>query len=182
MSNVYYTEAGYFKRFMAFLLDCFLVMLLPTVLYAYSFPANKTAFIIGIVTIQIAGRLYFILMYKFFGTTLGKKIFKLKVINFHCEDISEKLSWKAVLLRQLLDIITLAPQIIIPVISLILYDTWEGYITYQMALNYYQVSLIGRLFACLSGIYSIASLIIMIVNDENRTLDDLIAGTVVIEE
>jgi len=180
MSNKYYDEAGYGKRIGAYLIDS-LFFLAFFLLFIRFFSENQNVFLIGFVFLQLLLRLYFILMNKYCRGTLGKKIFKLEIINFNEEKADDKLSWKTVLLRQLLDIITVIPEIIIPIISVILIDNWQGYQTFSLALRAYKASPLGFSFIIISSIITLAEIIILIINEENRSLHDLIAGTVVIE-
>lgn len=113
---------------------------------------------------------------------MGKKIFRIKIIDIKSEDMNQKLSWKSVILRQILDIIVFIPQTVIPVIIVILIDNWQGYNTYSLALNYYNSSALGRIFSIFGGIIFLSEVITMLINEENRSLHDLIAHTVVVEE
>ncbi len=181
MCDFYYYEAGYGKRIFAFLIDT-IIIFLPTFIFCICFTSNQNVFLAGFVILQILSRLYFILMNRFFHGTVGKKILKLKVINYHGEDINEKIPWKNVILRQVLDIIYVTPQIVIPVISVLVINNWQGYQTFNYALNLYRSSPMGKFFMFLSIIITIAEIITMLINEENRSLHDLIADTIVVEE
>lgn len=179
MSDIFYYEAGYGKRIGAYLIDSFIVFIPPFILGLF-FSENQTVFLFSFVMLQILSRLYFILMNKYFNGTLGKKLFNLKIINY--ENNTKNLTWKMVILRQLFDIIVVIPQIIIPVISVILINNWEGYKTFSFALKFYKASLLGKCFLIVSCLISLAEIITMLINDENRSLHDLLAKTVVIEK
>ncbi|GEM_PF-5365955 len=181
MSDFYYYEAGYGKRIGAYLIDS-IIILLPTLIFCFYFSSNQNVFLIGFVLLQILCRLYFILMNRFYNGTIGKKLLKIKIINYHSEEINEKIPWKNVILRQILDIICVIPQIVIPVISVLLINNWQGYQTFSYALKYYKSSPMGKLFMFLSIIITILEIITMLKNEENRSLHDLIAKTIVVEE
>lgn len=180
MSDKYYYEADYGKRFGAYIIDCLILAIVNLISITF-ISSNQKLFIIGFIILQISNRLYFILLNKFCQRTLGKRIFKLKIINYDDEKINEKLSWKTVILRQLLDILVQIPQTIIPIIIIILLNNWQGYDTYNSSLTAYKESPLGRFLMLISFIISLAEVITMIINDENRKLSDLIAGTVVID-
>ena len=181
MSNFYYYEAEYGKRIGAYLIDS-IIILLPTLIFCICFSSNQNVFLIGFVLLQILCRLYFLLMNRFYNGTIGKKTLKIKIINYHSEEINEKIPWKNVILRQILDIICNIPQIVIPVISVLLINNWQGYQTFSYALKYYKSSPMGKFFMFLSVIITIVEIITMLKNEENRSLHDLIAKTIVVEE
>lgn len=93
---------GFWMRFWAYLLDLVVVaavsgIIVKPVFRALDFQLSAS----GIFTpINIASALifylYFVLMTKFFGQTLGKMVFGLKVIPLN----DEKLSWSAVIFRE----------------------------------------------------------------------------------
>lgn len=121
-------------------------------------------------------------MNKFCNGTLGKKLFKLKIISVNCESLDQKLSWREVLIRQVVDLIYIVPQMTIPTLSVIIINDWKGYETFSYALDAYRTSPLGKLILSLSVIFTIADIITMLKNDENRSLHDLMAETVVIEK
>ena len=181
MNTVYYYEAGYGKRAGAFLIDSIIVFI-PTIIFFFFFTKNQNVFLTGFVILEILTRLYFLLMNKFCNATIGKKIFKLKILNYNSEKKDEKLSWKNLILRQIFDIIVAIPQIVIPVISVLLINNWQGYQTFSYALDHYRSAPMGRFFMILSVIITFVEIIIMLINEENRCLHDLIAKTIVVEE
>lgn len=121
-------------------------------------------------------------MNKFCNGTLGKKLFKLKIISVNCESLDQKLTWREVLIRQVVDLIYIVPQMTIPTLSVIIINDWKGYETFSYALDAYRASPLGKLILSLSVIFTIADIITMLKNDENRSLHDLMAETVVIEK
>lgn len=180
MSNIYYYEAGYLKRIAAYLIDC-LLLFFP-LLFCFHIDSNQNIFLTCFVLILLADRLYIILMNKFCNGTLGKKLFKLKIISVNCESLDQKLSWREVLIRQVVDLIYIVPQMTIPTLSVIIINDWKGYETFSYALDAYRTSPLGKLILSLSVIFTIADIITMLKNDENRSLHDLMAETVVIEK
>lgn len=96
--------AGFWVRFWAYLLDLFVVGSLERII-AYpvlnwlEIPLTDTS-MISITALSTASimYIYFIIMTKLFGQTLGKIIFGLKVIQSN----EEKLSWGTVIFRELI--------------------------------------------------------------------------------
>ncbi|MGG5254771.1 RDD family protein [Neobacillus sp. SM06] len=94
--------AGFWMRFWAYLLDLVVVgslnrLLVKPVFRLLDIPLVDFNFFapISIVT-AIVYYLYFVLMTKFFGQTLGKMVFGLKVINLK----NTRLTWGTVLFRE----------------------------------------------------------------------------------
>lgn len=97
-----YKFAGFWMRFWAFLLDLIVIGSVDRILVKPFFrmldvPLYDTGIfsLISIAT-AITFYLYFVLMTKFFGQTLGKMAFGLKVVHLK----GEKLSWSTVLFRE----------------------------------------------------------------------------------
>lgn len=116
--------AGFWIRFVAYLIDLSLInivliglivnnVLLATKLENYTFMYLSWSTIIGFIVFYI----YFILMTKFLGQTIGKMIVGLKVVR----DNGENLNWSTVLFREgigrLFSAILYLPYLIIPFTS-----------------------------------------------------------------
>ena len=93
--------AGFWIRFWAFLLDGFIItaiggILVNPIFYLMDWSLSETVWYAPISIISaIFYYSYFVLMTKFFGQTLGKMIFGLRVISLK----HEKLTWSDVLFR-----------------------------------------------------------------------------------
>ncbi len=93
--------AGFWIRFWAFILDGFVItaivgILVNPIFYLMDWSLSETVWYAPISMISaIFYYSYFVLMTKFFGQTLGKMIFGLRVISFK----HEKLTWSDVLFR-----------------------------------------------------------------------------------
>ncbi|KOP72686.1 hypothetical protein AMS59_17420 [Lysinibacillus sp. FJAT-14745] len=93
--------AGFWIRFWAFLLDGFVItalcgILVNPIFYFMDWSLSETVWYAPISIISaILYYSYFVLMTKFFGQTLGKMIFGLRVISLK----HEKLTWSDVLFR-----------------------------------------------------------------------------------
>jgi len=93
--------AGFWIRFWAFLLDGFIItavigILVNPIFYIMDWSLSETMWYAPISIISaIFYYSYFVLMTKFFGQTLGKMIFGLRVISLK----HEKLTWSDVLFR-----------------------------------------------------------------------------------
>lgn len=94
--------AGFWMRFWAYLLDLLVIgsidrILINPIFCAIGLDLHSADFFAPI-TIATALTFYgyFVLMTKFYGQTLGKMIFGLRVISLH----GEKLTWSTVLFRE----------------------------------------------------------------------------------
>lgn len=94
--------AGFWMRFWAYLLDLLVIGSIDRILINPIFRAIGLDLHSGnfFAPITIATALtfygYFVLMTKFFGQTIGKMVFGLRVIHLH----GEKLTWSTVLFRE----------------------------------------------------------------------------------
>jgi uncharacterized RDD family membrane protein YckC len=94
--------AGFWMRFWAYLMDLIIIgslnrLLVFPIFRALGLPlAESEMFAPAAVATAIVFYLYFVLMTKYFGQTLGKMVFGLRVINLK----GEKLSWGTVLFRE----------------------------------------------------------------------------------
>lgn len=98
-----YRYAGFWMRFWAYLLDIIVVAsingIIVVPLFALLPIRDFTFFFFGLeaIVIAIVTFLYFILLTKRWGQTIGKRVFGLKVIN---KDQNEPLTWTSLLFRE----------------------------------------------------------------------------------
>ncbi|KAB2334229.1 RDD family protein [Bacillus mesophilum] len=94
--------AGFWMRFWAYLADIVVIgsidrLLINPLFRLLDLPLYETGlFSMMTIATALTFYLYFVLMTKFFGQTLGKMIFGLKVVQLN----GEKLSWNTVLFRE----------------------------------------------------------------------------------
>jgi uncharacterized RDD family membrane protein YckC len=94
--------AGFWMRFWAYLLDLIVIgsidrLFINPVFRLLGFDLNAISMFAPIsIATAITFYAYFVLMTKFFGQTLGKMVFGLRVVNLK----GEKLSWGAVIFRE----------------------------------------------------------------------------------
>jgi uncharacterized RDD family membrane protein YckC len=94
--------AGFWMRFWAYLLDLIVIgsfdrLLIKPIFRLLDVPLLETNLFAPIsIATAITFYAYFVLMTKFFGQTLGKMVFGLKVIGLG----EERLSWKTILFRE----------------------------------------------------------------------------------
>jgi uncharacterized RDD family membrane protein YckC len=102
IDKVAYRYAGFWMRFWAFLLDLIIIgslnrIIVYPVLRALDMSLNDSSMFapVSIITAIIFYG-YFVLMTKYFGQTLGKMVFGLKVISLK----QEKLNWSTIMFRE----------------------------------------------------------------------------------
>ncbi|URM33819.1 RDD family protein [Cytobacillus firmus] len=94
--------AGFWMRFWAYLLDLVVVgsvdrILINPIFRALDIPLHESSLFAPIsIATAITFYAYFVLMTKFFGQTLGKMVFSLKVVDLK----GEKLTWGTILFRE----------------------------------------------------------------------------------
>lgn len=94
--------AGFWMRFWAYLLDLLVIgsldrMLIKPILHALGVsPYDHSIFSLFTIGSAVVFFLYFLLMTKYFGQTLGKMVFGLKVISLK----ENNLSWSTVVFRE----------------------------------------------------------------------------------
>ncbi|MCS0671094.1 RDD family protein [Cytobacillus firmus] len=94
--------AGFWMRFWAYLLDLIVVgsvdrILINPIFRALDIPLHESNLFAPIsIATAITFYAYFVLMTKFFGQTLGKMVFGLKVVNLK----GKKLTWSTILFRE----------------------------------------------------------------------------------
>ncbi|MEQ6377838.1 RDD family protein [Bacillaceae bacterium S4-13-56] len=98
-NQIYY--AGFWIRFWAFLFDLVVIyslirMVISPVFLYFDFPIDDGIFSVYTIMTTTIFYGYFVFMTKWFGQTIGKMIFGLKVISTN----NEKLTWSAVLFRE----------------------------------------------------------------------------------
>lgn len=99
----YVSVAGFWMRFWAYLIDLLMIgsvmrLLINPVFRIFDIPLGDTAFFSTItITHAVVFYLYFVLMTKLMGQTVGKMIFGLKVVSLK----EEKLTWGTVIFREL---------------------------------------------------------------------------------
>ncbi|MDQ0178455.1 RDD family protein [Bacillus chungangensis] len=99
----YVDLAGFWMRFWAYLIDLLTIgsivrLLIKPILGTFDIPLGDTVFFSPItITHAVVFYLYFILMTKLTGQTVGKIIFGLKVVSLK----KEKLTWGTVIFREL---------------------------------------------------------------------------------
>jgi uncharacterized RDD family membrane protein YckC len=99
---LHYKYAGFWMRFWAYLLDLAVIgsingIIVYPVFRVLDFSLNEASMFapVSIVTAVIFYA-YFVLMTKFFGQTIGKMVFGLKVISLQ----DEKLNWSTIMFRE----------------------------------------------------------------------------------
>ncbi|WP_442595485.1 RDD family protein [Neobacillus sp. D3-1R] len=94
--------AGFWMRFWAYLLDLIVIgsidrIIVNPIFRFLDIPLSESNLFAPIsITTAIIFYTYFVLMTRFFGQTLGKMVFGLKVISLH----DSKLTWSTVLFRE----------------------------------------------------------------------------------
>ncbi|WP_264738764.1 RDD family protein [Cytobacillus firmus] len=94
--------AGFWMRFWAYLLDLVVVgsvdrILINPIFRALDIPLHESNLFAPIsIATAITFYAYFVLMTKFFGQTLGKMVFGLRVVNLE----GKKLTWSTILFRE----------------------------------------------------------------------------------
>ena len=136
-------------------------------------PAALSAVLVSVAFIG-----YRVYCHAIWGQTVGKRVVKLRVLRLS----GEAIGWRESLLRSSVEMLftglTLSAQLIalatIPTAEFVGLDTMQR----ESNLQVYTPAWSSHVMT-LSGIWYIASLITLFVNDQRRTLHDLIAGTVV---
>lgn len=101
-ASVHIKYAGFWMRFWAYLIDLVVVgsidrILINPIFRAMDIPLHESSLFAPItLATAITFYGYFVLMTKFFGQTLGKMVFGLKVIDLE----GQKLTWSTVLFRE----------------------------------------------------------------------------------
>ncbi|MCT8137368.1 RDD family protein [Anaerobacillus sp. CMMVII] len=102
--SISYRYAGFWMRFWAYLLDLVVVASINRILIApFLVFANIQGIEIGFISLEmlimsIVTFLYFLVLTKNWGQTIGKRVFGLKVIS----NTAQPLTWSAVLFREVI--------------------------------------------------------------------------------
>ena len=171
------TYSSFGRRLGAYLID-FLLLSPLIALQIWASGHSISMAILSAVLVSVAFIGYRVYCHAIWGQTVGKRVVKLRVVRLS----GEAIGWRESLLRSSVDILftglTLSAQLIalaaIPAAEFAGLDTVQresNLQVYTPAWSGYVVSL--------SGIWYIASLITLFVNDQRRTLHDFIAVTVV---
>ncbi|WP_257346601.1 RDD family protein [Pseudalkalibacillus decolorationis] len=97
------TYAGFWMRFWAYLLDLIVIgslyrVVVYPILRGFEIPLDETSmFSVGAVSTTIIFFLYFSLLTRFFGQTLGKMVFAIRVVT---KDLNTKVPWSTILFRE----------------------------------------------------------------------------------
>jgi len=171
------TYSSFGRRLGAYLID-FLLLLPLFALQIWASGHSISMAILSAVLVSVVFIGYRVYCHAIWGQTVGKRVAKLRVVRLSGEAIGWRESWLRSSVEILLTGLTLIAQLIalttIPAAEFAGLDTVQresNLQVYTPAWSGYVVSL--------SGIWYIASLITLFVNDQRRTLHDFIAGTVV---
>jgi uncharacterized RDD family membrane protein YckC len=171
------TYSSFGRRLGAYLID----FLLLSPLFALQYWASGHSIgmaILSAVLVSVAFIGYRVYCHAIWGQTVGKRVVKLRVVRLS----GEAIGWRESLLRSSVEMLftglTLSAQLIalaaIPAAEFAGLDTMQR----ESNLQVYTPAWSSHVMT-LSGIWYIASLIALFVNDQRRTLHDFIAGTVV---
>lgn len=171
------TYSSFGRRLGAYLIDFLLLSPLFALQYWASGHSISMA-ILSAVLVSVAFIGYRVYCHAIWGQTVGKRVVKLRVVRLS----GEAIGWRESLLRSSVEMLftglTLSAQLIalaaIPAAEFAGLDMVQqnsNLQVYTPAWSSYVMTL--------SGIWYIASLIALFVNDQRRTLHDFIAGTVV---
>jgi uncharacterized RDD family membrane protein YckC len=165
------------QRLGAYLID--FLLLLP--LFALQFWASgqsRAVAMAATLLVSVAFVLYRVYCHAVWGQTVGKRVAKLRVQRLTGEPIGWRESWLRSSVEIALTALTLVAQMM--ALAAIPEAEYAGLDMMQRESNLqvYTPEWAGHVMT-LSGVWYIASLVTILVNDQRRTLHDLIAGTVV---
>lgn len=171
------TYSTFGRRLGAYLID-FLLLSPLFALQIWASGHSISMAILSAVLVSVAFIGYRVYCHAIWGQTVGKRVVKLRVLRLS----GEAIGWRESLLRSSVEMLftglTLSAQLIalatIPTAEFVGLDTMQR----ESNLQVYTPAWSSHVMT-LSGIWYIASLITLFVNDQRRTLHDLIAGTVV---
>jgi uncharacterized RDD family membrane protein YckC len=166
---------GFWSRFGALILDGFILAPFSLGLSYFNITSWKSS--LALVVITLIGLAYKPFMEFNYGATLGKMAFKLKVVN---NDL-ERASLGEILLRNIFNIV---PSLITLFVTLGVYaDPEFGDITGFMEYTAFTQQYAALQFISYgSGILSIIDGIVLIADDQKRSLHDKIAKTFVVDQ
>ena len=171
------TYSSFGRRLGAYLID-FLLLSPLIALQIWASGHSISMAILSTVLVSVAFIGYRVYCHAIWGQTVGKRVVKLRVVRLS----GEAIGWRESLLRSsvemLFTVLTLSAQLIalaaIPAAEFAMLDMVQQ----NSNLQVYTPAWSSHVMT-LSGIWYIASLIALFVNDQRRTLHDFIAGTVV---
>ena len=171
------TYSTFGRRLGAYLID-FLLLSPLFALQIWASGHSISMAILSAVLVSVAFIGYRVYCHAIWGQTVGKRVVKLRVLRLS----GEAIGWRESLLRSSVEMLftglTLSAQLIalatIPTAEFAGLDTMQR----ESNLQVYTPAWSSHVMT-LSGIWYIASLITLFVNDQRRTLHDFIAGTVV---
>jgi uncharacterized RDD family membrane protein YckC len=171
------TYSSFGRRLGAYLID-FLLLSPLFALQIWASGHSISMAILSAVLVSVAFIGYRVYCHAIWGQTVGKRLVKLRVLRLS----GEAIGWRESLLRSSVEMLftglTLSAQLIalaaIPAAEFAVLDMVQQ----NSNLQVYTPAWSSHVMT-LSGIWYIASLIALFVNDQRRTLHDFIAGTVV---
>jgi uncharacterized RDD family membrane protein YckC len=171
------TYSSFGRRLGAYLID-FLLLSPLFALQIWASGHSISMAILSAVLVSVAFIGYRVYCHAIWGQTVGKRVAKLRVLRLS----GEAIGWRESLLRSSVEMLftglTLSAQLIalaaIPAAEFAVLDMVQQ----NSNLQVYTPAWSSHVMT-LSGIWYIASLIALFVNDQRRTLHDFIAGTVV---
>jgi uncharacterized RDD family membrane protein YckC len=171
------TYSSFGRRLGAYLID-FLLLSPLFALQIWASGHSISMAILSAVLVSVAFIGYRVYCHAIWGQTVGKRVAKLRVVRLS----GEAIGWRESLLRSSVEMLFTGLTLIAQLIALTTIPAAEfaGLDTVQRESNLqvYTPAWSGYVVS-LSGIWYIASLITLFVNDQRRTLHDFIAGTVV---
>jgi uncharacterized RDD family membrane protein YckC len=165
------------QRLGAYLID-FLLLSPLFALQIWASGQSRGIAILATVLVSVVFVGYRVYCHAVWGQTVGKRVTKLRVVRLS----GEAIGWRESLLRSAVEIGVTGLTLIAQVIALTTIPEAEyaglDMMQRESNLQVYTPAWSGHVMT-LSGVWYIASLITLFVNDQRRTLHDFIAGTVV---
>ena len=151
------------KRFAALIIDSILLGVAGLIFSfgAASLSDNPTAFFIVSGLFNAINVFYFILLHAYYGQTLGKKAFGVKVVD----DTEAPINFGQAVVRHL-------PELIPALFAVTLINPEM----YQDAAT----QIVSGIISGAAVVFHIAGVVVCLVNEKHRALHDFIAGTVVV--
>lgn len=171
------TYSSFGRRLGAYLIDFLLLSPLFALQYWAGGQSISIVVLVGVLG-SVAFIVYRVYCHAIYGQTVGKRVVKLRVVRLS----GEAIGWRESLLRSSVEMLftglVISAQLIalaaIPAAEFTGLDTVQRNSNLQVYTPAWSSHVVT-----LSGIWYIASLIALFVNDQRRTLHDFIAGTVV---
>ena len=173
-SNVKY--GGFWVRFGALLLDGLILAPISIGLNYFNITSWKSSLLLVLIT--VIGTAYKPFMEFTYGATFGKMALKLKVTNTNFE----KANLMEILLRNVFHI---APQVVTLLISVgSIYNNsdFESVSSWSEYTGFVQQFSVMQYTSYASGIITIIDAIVLITDEQKRSLHDRIGGTLVIDQ